>query len=112
MPIYEYNCPSCGRVFEEWITSHETTPQPCPECGVQAPHIVSNTTFVLKGGGWYVTEYGNRKHEQAAEPARTPDGTAPAAPGAATDTSGSAAKSESAVAPASKPAGPETASAA
>jgi putative FmdB family regulatory protein len=123
MPIYEYKCPSCGKVFEEWTTSHETTPQPCPECGAQAPHIVSNTTFVLKGGGWYVTEYGNRKREQTTEPARTSDATAPVAPGAATaadaagaanaaDTSGSAAKSETAVAPASKPAGPETASAA
>ncbi len=68
MPIYEYKCPKCNKVFEEWVTSHDTSPQTCPDCGASAPHIVSNTTFVLKGGGWYVTEYGNRKdtHSEAA----------------------------------------------
>jgi len=63
MPIYEYKCPSCRKVFEEWVREHDTAPQPCPDCGTISPHIVSNTTFVLKGGGWYATEYGNRKHE-------------------------------------------------
>ena len=63
MPIYEYKCPSCSKVFEEWVKEHDTAPKPCQNCGAMSPHIVSNTTFVLKGGGWYVTEYGNRKSE-------------------------------------------------
>ena len=61
MPIYEYKCPFCRKVFEEWVKAHDTAPQPCPDCGTASPHIVSHTTFVLKGGGWYVTEYGKRK---------------------------------------------------
>jgi putative FmdB family regulatory protein len=109
MPIYEYKCPSCGRVFEDWVTSHETTPHPCPECGVPAPHIVSPTTFVLKGGGWYVTEYGNRRR---ADGAGRPDVGAPAQAAGAADASGKAAQSESPAATAPEPAGPETASAA
>lgn len=63
MPIYEYQCPKCGEIFEEWVNigdAEET--QPCPKCGAQARHIISNTSFVLKGGGWYVTDYGYRKN--------------------------------------------------
>ena len=62
MPIYEYQCPQCGRVFEEWVKlsdAHEE--MPCPDCGADAPRLISHTSFVLKGGGWYVTDYGYRK---------------------------------------------------
>ncbi len=65
MPIYEYSCPQCDNVFEEWVKSHEGAQEaPCPQCGTQAIQIISNTSFVLKGGGWYVTEYGNRKNQE------------------------------------------------
>lgn len=69
MPIYEYRCTACGNLFEEW-GQHFDSPEhePCPKCGGDAARIVSNTTFVLKGGGWYVTEYGSHKtdHESGA----------------------------------------------
>lgn len=69
MPIYEYRCTACGNLFEEWV-KHFDSPEhePCPKCGGDAARIVSNTSFVLKGGGWYVTEYGNHKtdHESGA----------------------------------------------
>ncbi len=59
MPIYEYNCPNCGNNFEEWLKVSECEePQPCPNCKSQSHRIVSQTSFVLKGEGWYVTEYG------------------------------------------------------
>lgn len=62
MPIYEYQCQACQKVFEkvESITSNETTCT-CPECQGLAHRIISNTSFVLKGEGWYVSEYGYRK---------------------------------------------------
>ncbi len=62
MPIYEYQCPQCQAIFEEWLSISESTDKaPCPQCKTEASRIISNTAFVLKGGGWYVTEYGNRK---------------------------------------------------
>ena len=62
MPIYEYACPECRNVFEKWLKLSETTENaPCPKCGGPARHIISHTAFVLKGGGWYVTDYGYRK---------------------------------------------------
>ena len=62
MPIYEYMCLKCRNVFEEWLKFSETTESaPCPKCDSLAQRIISNTAFVLKGGGWYVTDYGYRK---------------------------------------------------
>ena len=74
MPIYEYQCPQCGKVFEDWVQlSDAVATRPCPGCGATARHILSNTSFVLKGGGWYVTEYGNRKSDPDAGAAAKPD---------------------------------------
>lgn len=62
MPIYEYQCPKCGKVFEEWAKSSEAHKDAkCPVCGTPSPRIMSRTSFVLKGDGWYVSDYGYRK---------------------------------------------------
>ena len=62
MPIYEYQCPKCGNVFEEWAKASEAhKEEPCPKCGTPSPRIISRTSFVLKGDGWYVSDYGYRK---------------------------------------------------
>lgn len=63
MPIYEFQCPKCNKVFEEWCAhiSEDHHQEPCPDCGTISPRIISNTSFVLEGGGWYVTDYGYRK---------------------------------------------------
>lgn len=62
MPIYEYQCPQCGNVFEEWVKSSEAhKEEPCPKCGTPSQRILSRTSFVLKGDGWYVSDYGYRK---------------------------------------------------
>ena len=62
MPIYEYQCPKCGNVFEEWVKASEAhKEEPCPRCGALSPRIISRTSFVLKGDGWYVSDYGYRK---------------------------------------------------
>lgn len=60
MPIYEYECAACGKVFEEWNKSFDDVESPCA-CGGNARRIVSNTAFVLKGSGWYVTDYNGKK---------------------------------------------------
>ncbi|WP_461209815.1 FmdB family zinc ribbon protein [Desulfocurvus sp. DL9XJH121] len=59
MPIYEYRCKECEQIFEEWQKSHEDLKVNCPVCGAEAERIISNTSFVLKGTGWYVTDYSN-----------------------------------------------------
>ncbi len=61
MPIYEYRCPQCEHQFEEWQRGFEEKTLPCPQCGAQASRVVSGSAFVLKGSGWYATDYADRK---------------------------------------------------
>lgn len=63
MPIYEYLCGKCDKVFEEWTKQAEEADvtHPCPDCLTQCRRLMSRTVFVLAGGGWYATDYGNRR---------------------------------------------------
>jgi len=56
MPIYEYRCGKCG-VFE--VTQRITEPslKRCPTCKGKIERLISPTSFVLKGSGWYATDY-------------------------------------------------------
>ena len=63
MPIYEYQCDKCG-VFEVTQRITENALKKCPTCKGKVERIISSTSFVLKGSGWYVTDYarsGNAK---------------------------------------------------
>ncbi|WP_147822364.1 FmdB family zinc ribbon protein [Salidesulfovibrio onnuriiensis] len=60
MPIYEYQCEKCGNVFEEWQSGFEERELPCPQCQGNSKRMISNTSFVLKGSGWYVTDYAGK----------------------------------------------------
>lgn len=60
MPIYEYRCESCGKEFEEWQKFSDAPVDKCHECGGKARRLISMSTFVLKGTGWYVTDYGKK----------------------------------------------------
>jgi len=57
MPIYEYECTKCGKHHEiiQKITAKPLTE--CTECGGKMKKMISNTSFVLKGTGWYATDY-------------------------------------------------------
>lgn len=57
MPIYEYRCTDCEQIFEEWQTDYKERELICPVCGSKARRLISNTSFVLKGSGWYTTDY-------------------------------------------------------
>lgn len=60
MPIYEYACPKCCKTFEEWLRSgDDTETQPCPDCGEACHRVLSPTSFILKGGGWFASSYGH-----------------------------------------------------
>jgi putative FmdB family regulatory protein len=56
MPIYEYNCGKCG-VFEVTQRITEKPLNECPTCGAPVRRLISHTSFVLKGSGWYATDY-------------------------------------------------------
>jgi putative FmdB family regulatory protein len=56
MPIYEYKCPKCG-VFEAMQRITEPSLKKCPTCKSKVERQISRGSFILKGSGWYATDY-------------------------------------------------------
>ena len=67
MPIYEYRCAECGHELEAMQRISADALTTCPECASEGlKRLISQTSFVLKGSGWYATDYADKK---AAPPA-------------------------------------------
>lgn len=89
MPIYEYQCQKCQHKFEEIQKVSDPHVATCPQCGGTVERLISQTSFALKGGGWYKDGYAtpsgaNGKKEAAPggtegkKPGGTPTPTPPA----------------------------------
>ena len=65
MPIYEYQCENCNRRFEVMQRMTEPLLATCEKCGGHVRRLISQTSFVLKGGGWYVTDYPSESRKKA-----------------------------------------------
>lgn len=62
MPVYEYACKGCGHEFEREQRITDKPVKKCPECGaMKAKRLISRTSFVLKGSGWYNDLYASPK---------------------------------------------------
>ncbi len=60
MPVYEYKCPKCGHFeVEQPITADAL--RTCPKCGKPVKKLISRSTVIFKGSGFYVTD--NRKSD-------------------------------------------------
>lgn len=57
MPMYEYACPDCGYQFEARQKFSDQPLTKCPECGGKIQKLISQTSFALKGSGWYSEGY-------------------------------------------------------
>ncbi|CAK8721912.1 hypothetical protein GCAAIG_11545 [Candidatus Electronema halotolerans] len=57
MPVYEYRCSACERVFEVQQKISDAPLTTCSECGGEVKKLVSAAAFHLKGGGWYADGY-------------------------------------------------------
>ncbi|MBF0327612.1 MAG: zinc ribbon domain-containing protein [Nitrospirae bacterium] len=63
MPIYEYECQKCRKAIEVMQKFSDEPITTCAECGGDMKKLISNTSFVLKGSGWYVTDYASNKNK-------------------------------------------------
>lgn len=57
MPVYEYECGGCQKVFEVQQRLADAPVSVCPDCGGQVRKLISMSSFQLKGGGWYTDGY-------------------------------------------------------
>ena len=74
MPIYEYACVSCDHHLEALQKMSEDPLVFCPECGEESLRkMVSAAAFVLKGSGWYETDFKNSGKEKPKD-AKASDG--------------------------------------
>ncbi len=98
MPIYEYQCQSCHKVFEYMQRMSEDRKTVCEECEGALERIISQSAFHLKGGGWYKDLYSSTKKDGDSS-----IGSKAAAPAASSSDASSSSSSEAA-APAAAPA--------
>jgi putative FmdB family regulatory protein len=67
MPIYEYQCQSCGHQLEVLQKISDEPLTYCPECGEPTlQKLISAAAFRLKGGGWYETDFKSGKQKNLA----------------------------------------------
>ena len=63
MPIHEYKCRKCEAVVERIEGIHDKAMRKCHSCGGRVDQMISSSAFVLKGTGWYATDYGTKSHD-------------------------------------------------
>jgi len=67
VPTYEYHCEGCGRDFEVKQRISEAPLTTCEVCGGSIRRLISSAPFILKGEGWYVTDYPSASRKKAME---------------------------------------------
>lgn len=99
MPIYEYKCPKCG-VFEAMQRITEAPIKKCPTCKSKVERQISRGSFILKGSGWYATDYAKKSAPSTSDSEAS--SATPATNGDAKSSSDSSAKSGTDSKPASE----------
>lgn len=65
MPIYEYECTRCGKIEEALQKFSDKPLTKCKHCSGKLTKLVSQSTFHLKGSGWYVTDYAAKSRDSS-----------------------------------------------
>jgi putative FmdB family regulatory protein len=63
MPIYEYRCRKCEEHLEVVQRFSDRPLSKCKSCGGPLTKLISQSSFHLKGSGWYVTDYARKGAE-------------------------------------------------
>ena len=64
MPIYEYECNKCGHHAEVWQKISDPEVTTCECCKGEMKKLISQSSFHLKGTGWYVTDYKSKRESE------------------------------------------------
>lgn len=72
MPVYEYECNACRKVFEVQQKMADKPLTSCPECDGEVKKLMSMSSFQLKGGGWYADGYASSSEKSPSKAESTP----------------------------------------
>ena len=72
MPIYEYQCDTCGTQRELFVRTADAPRPTCTACRKRMRRVISQTAFILKGSGWYVTDYPSEARKKGMEGEKPP----------------------------------------
>jgi putative FmdB family regulatory protein len=86
MPIYEYKCNKCG-VFEAMQGIKEAPLKKCPTCKSKVERQISRGSFILKGSGWYATDYAKKSTPASTDSDSSASSSATPATNGSTDSS-------------------------
>ena len=67
MPIYEYQCKKCGKIFEAFQRTDEKPIRNCQFCSGKVERILSPAGFILKGSGFYINDYPSESRKKGLE---------------------------------------------
>ena len=73
MPIYEYLCEKCGSHTEVIQKVNDEPLKRCQKCRGKLQKVVSRTSFQLKGGGWYLSDYSRKSAPETKEKTEKPE---------------------------------------
>jgi len=75
MPIYEYECDACGHHTEALQRFSDPPLIECEAChSHKVKKVISQSTFHLKGTGWYVTDYASKSGSACSSKEKGSDG--------------------------------------
>ncbi|MBI5588631.1 MAG: zinc ribbon domain-containing protein [Deltaproteobacteria bacterium] len=74
MPIYEYRCTKCGKDFEVMQKFSDKPVEKCIHCSGKVEKLISQSSFHLKGSGWYATDYAKGDKKDKKDSSGTPPG--------------------------------------
>ncbi|RPJ84592.1 MAG: zinc ribbon domain-containing protein [Acidobacteria bacterium] len=66
MPLYEYQCETCGNRFEVIQKFADKPLETCRECGGSVHKLLSAPAIQFKGTGWYITDYARKGKSEPA----------------------------------------------
>ena len=72
MPIYDFQCTSCGHQSELMRKMSESNTTTCPQCKAEAfTKMLSAPSFQLNGTGWYATDFKNTSSKSTSDKSNT-----------------------------------------
>jgi len=75
VPTYEYQCESCHQTYDAFQRITEAPLTVCKFCSGPVRRLLSPAPFILKGNGWYVTDYPSESRKKALEAEKPPTST-------------------------------------